>query len=285
MATSAALVERAVPPPPGATSALAAARADAGEEHVGDRAVHRLGHLLGEDRAGGADEHAGDDQRRVVERDARRGRGQAGEGVQGARSRPACRRRRSARPRARRARPRRAGSARTAARTPSPRRSPPPARPAISQQRAVDHLAASRIAPFISSCSFRKAMFEPQKEIEPMIAANSIGISSSSGRSPRAARNSTTRDQRHRAAADAVEQRHHLRHRGHLHAARGRARRRRRRSPRRARSAASRRRPAAAASRRPRSPCRPPRSGCRAPPCAARAASAAPMMNIEKATM
>ena len=28
------------------------------------------------------------------------------------------------------------------------------------------------------------------------------------------------RDQRHRAAADAVEQRHHLRHRGHLHAAR-----------------------------------------------------------------
>ena len=46
--------------------------------------------------------------------------------------------------------------------------------------------------PFISSWSFRKAMFEPQKEIEPMIAANRIGISSSAGRSPPAPRNSTT---------------------------------------------------------------------------------------------
>ena len=57
---------------------------------------------------------------------------QAGERVQGARSRPACRRRRSAPRRARRARPRRAGSARTAARSPSRRRSPRPAPTAIS---------------------------------------------------------------------------------------------------------------------------------------------------------
>ena len=71
MATSAALVERTVrsiavvaaPPVP-------AAAAEAAEEDVADRAVHRVGHLLGEDRAGGADEHARDDQRRVVERDA-----------------------------------------------------------------------------------------------------------------------------------------------------------------------------------------------------------------------
>ena len=33
-------------------------------------------------------------------------------------------------------------------------------------------------------------MFEPQKEIEPMIAANRMGISSSSGRSPPVRRNS-----------------------------------------------------------------------------------------------
>ncbi len=49
-----------------------------------------------------------------------------------------------------------------------------------------------RIARFISSCSFRNAMFEPQNEIEPMIAANNSGISSSSGSSSGAARNSTT---------------------------------------------------------------------------------------------
>ena len=46
--------------------------------------------------------------------------------------------------------------------------------------------------PEISSCSLPKATFEPQKLIEPMIAANSVGISCSSGMSPPASRNSTT---------------------------------------------------------------------------------------------
>jgi hypothetical protein len=45
---------------------------------------------------------------------------------------------------------------------------------------------------FTSSCSFRKATLEPQKEIEPTIAANRIGISSRAGRLPPALRNSTT---------------------------------------------------------------------------------------------
>ena len=40
------------------------------------------------------------------------------------------------------------------------------------------------------SCSLPKAMFEPQKETDPMIAENSIGISVSRGRSPPAWRNS-----------------------------------------------------------------------------------------------
>ena len=119
-------------------------------------------------------------------------------------------------------------------------------------------------------------MFEPQKEIEPMIAANRIGISASSGQVAARAAELDDADQRHRAAADAVEQRHHLRHRGHLHAARGRD----------ADGDADRhadhdQQPVADARAeqrrdRPRSPCRPPRPGCRAPPCAARAASAAP---------
>ena len=62
-------------------------------------------------------------------------------------------------------------------------------------------------------------MFEPQNEIEPTIAANSVGISDL--QRARAAAEVVAvldpRDQRHRAAADAVEQRDHLRHRGHPH--------------------------------------------------------------------
>ena len=65
-------------------------------------------------------------------------------------------------------------------------------RPRGDHHRQRDRIASSSPAlttfgvfrpPFISSCSFRKAMFEPQKEIEPMIAANRIGISASSGMS------------------------------------------------------------------------------------------------------
>ena len=43
-----------------------------------------------------------------------------------------------------------------------------------------------------SSCSFEKATFEPQNEIEPMIAASTIGISASSVDVAAAARNSTS---------------------------------------------------------------------------------------------
>jgi hypothetical protein len=67
-----------------------------------------------------------------------------------------------------------------------------------------------------TSWSFPNAMFDPQKETEPMIAANRIGIEVA----VRVAELGP-RDQGHRAAADAVEQRHHLRHRGHLHVAGG----------------------------------------------------------------
>ena len=84
----------------------------------------------------------------------------------------------------------------------------------------VSSRAGKRRLAQASSCSLANATLEPQNEIEPMIAASTIGISASSGMSsPLAVLDE--RDQRHRAAADAVEQRHHLRHRGHLHAARG----------------------------------------------------------------
>ena len=64
------------------SAATAEGAPEAGEEQVGDRAVHRLAHLEGEDRSRGADQGPGDDQHDVVEREAGCGRGQPGEGVQ-----------------------------------------------------------------------------------------------------------------------------------------------------------------------------------------------------------
>ncbi len=52
------------------------------EEHVRDRAVHRLRHQQRQHRPGGADEHPGHDQDGVREHEAGRRRGEAGEGVE-----------------------------------------------------------------------------------------------------------------------------------------------------------------------------------------------------------
>src|SRR4051812_38706356 len=60
----------------------------------------------------------------------------------------------------------------------------------IASSPAVTALGV-RMPRFITSWSFRKAMIEPQKEIEPMIAANRIGIRLRSSSSP-GWRNSTT---------------------------------------------------------------------------------------------
>jgi hypothetical protein len=55
--------------------------AEAREQHVAERAVHRLGHELREQRAGRADHRAGDDHRGVVEHEALEGDRQPGERV------------------------------------------------------------------------------------------------------------------------------------------------------------------------------------------------------------
>ena len=52
------------------------------EEHVGQRAVHRLAHDVGQDDARGADQRAGDDQHGVVDHEAGGRGGQARVGVQ-----------------------------------------------------------------------------------------------------------------------------------------------------------------------------------------------------------
>ena len=76
----------------------------------------------------------------------------------------------------------------------------------------------------IDSCSLRNATSEPQNDTEPMTAANSdpttsatVGdCSGSKWREAVGLDELRPRDQRDRAAADAVEQRDQLRHRGHL---------------------------------------------------------------------
>ena len=75
--------DRAVRPLLARARPRAAARAaEAGEQDVRDRAVHRRRHLHRQDRSRRADERAGDDQGDVVEREAGGGRGEAGGGVE-----------------------------------------------------------------------------------------------------------------------------------------------------------------------------------------------------------
>src|SRR3984885_4616166 len=56
--------------------------AEAAEDDRDEGAVHRVAHDVGQDRAGRADQRAGDDQRRIAERKADAGGGPAGIGVQ-----------------------------------------------------------------------------------------------------------------------------------------------------------------------------------------------------------
>ena len=56
--------------------------AEAAEDDRDEGAVHRLAHDVGQDRAGRADQRAGDDQRRIAEREADAGGGPARIGVQ-----------------------------------------------------------------------------------------------------------------------------------------------------------------------------------------------------------
>ena len=65
------------------------------------------------------------------------------------------------------------------------------------------------------------AMSEPVKVIEPMSAPRTTKIVVSTARAVGQADEVVDGDERRRAAADRVEQRHQLRHRGHLHGARG----------------------------------------------------------------
>src|ERR1700677_3392119 len=56
--------------------------AERAEEHVGEGAIHRFGHVYGEDEAGGAVERAGDDEQFAIENETHGRGGEAGVGIQ-----------------------------------------------------------------------------------------------------------------------------------------------------------------------------------------------------------
>ena len=73
---------RAHRPVGGLAGAERRAALERAEQDVGDRAAHRRGHQLGQERAGRADQGAGDQQHGVAEHVAAGRDGQAGEGVE-----------------------------------------------------------------------------------------------------------------------------------------------------------------------------------------------------------
>ncbi len=193
--------------------------------------------------------HAADDQRGVVERDAGGGRREAGAARSAARSRPACRRRRSA------ARPCCRGSpaetriedeealgrrSRWRSRSPSATAASSSRPLTICWPRERDRLAGDDLLQLAEG-----DVRAPEGDRADDRARRGSGSASRAARSPPRSPHVVAvlgpGDERDRAAADAVEQRDHLRHRGHLHAGAPRGRRRSCRSPRRARSGRSRR--------------------------------------------
>ena len=241
--------------------------AEGAEQDVRDRAVHRLRHHQREERARGADEHPGDDQHGRVEHEARRRGCKPGEGVQqrdhdghvGAADR-------QHEHDAEEQREPDQGDEHPLAPRPRRRaRSPRPAAPSRIAALKTFWPTKTIGRPETSSWSFAKATSEPENEIDPISAESTMETSSSPRERTGGDVELRERDQRRRAAADPVEQGHHLRHRGHLHGAGAddaddgsdRARRRR--------SGPSWRSRRAAASSRSRSPSRRRRPSC---PCA-----------------
>ncbi len=237
IATSSAVAERTVP----STAAGAGARLhlpERAEEDVPDRAVHRPAHHHREQRSRRADERAAHDQDVRVELEPGRRRREAGEGVQQRdhdRHVGAADRQHEQHAEDERADEQRheqplllgAGDDRDAGGDERRRAAPRfttcwpgirdrPALDQLLQLRERDHRAGER------DRADQRREHDRDRDVAVQV--------------PRLRREVVElreRDERRRAAADAVEQRHHLRHRGHLHAARADRPERPRRSPRR----------------------------------------------------
>ena len=208
----------------GTAAGLLVAGAEPADDDVDERAVHRVGHELGEDAAGGADQRAGNDQRDAVEHEARHGYRGSGEGVeQGDDDRhvgAADRQRRRGCPA--RARGGRSTTQRRAGRR-TRRLGSAVAAAAIGEQRVQRAAAAEGHGrPGMRPASLPAATSEPEK----VNAADDARPGTSSrwcGREARrrrrragVARSRPDGDKRGRAAADRIEQADQLRHGGHL---------------------------------------------------------------------
>ncbi len=191
------------------------------EQDVGHRAAHRRGHQLGQERAAGPDQGAGDQQHGVAQ-DVAAGRdGQAGEGVEqrddDGHVGPADRQHQQAARAA--ARPPRAP------RRPTPRAGSRSARPAPARRRSERPKATGRPGKttgreVISSCSLAKVTSEPG-ERHRADQDRERGRGQGEPLRQHAVHGVGQLEQRHEGggpATDPVEQRHQLRHLRHLHA-------------------------------------------------------------------
>ena len=202
-----------------------AAGAEAGEQDVEERPVHRLAHELGEDRARGADQRAGNEQRVVAQHEAGRRHRDAGVAVEQRhhdRHVRAADRHHQLHAEDQRERRRRGGRAARSARPPPGRcrcrRAPGTGRRSRAASRGTSP-AARRSTP----CSLPQATIEPVRLTEPMTAPSSVAMMNASGSSSPGcelgvAQELDDGDERRRAAAGAVEDGDHLRHGGHRHA-------------------------------------------------------------------
>ena len=192
------------------------------EEDVRDRAVHRAAHHQRQQRARGADEHAAHDQDVVLELEAGRSRGEAGERVQqrdhDRHVGPADRQHEqdSEQARAEAHRPEQplvlvAGDDHDAG-----------GEAGSEQQQVADLLARIRDRPALDQLlQLRERDHRPgerDRADQGRERERDADVALQVSRRADQVVELRERDQRCGAAADAVEQRHHLRHRGHLHA-------------------------------------------------------------------
>ena len=200
--------------------------AERAEEDVRHRAAHRAGHHQRQQGARRPDEHAADDQDVLVEDEAGRGGGDAGEGVQQRdddRHVGAADRQHEQDAEGERAEDDqyRAGTSsaarrRSRSRARPVRRATPGCRPAGPDTRSAARRSARAAWRRRSGCRrTRRCRSGPRGRSQPRRRSRA-----SPGLRDRVVE-VRQRDQRRRAAADAVEQRHHLRNRGHLHGACG----------------------------------------------------------------
>ena len=206
-------------------SRAAAAGAKRAEQNIRDRAVHRLAHEQREQRAGGADERAGDDHREIVDGKSVRRDREAGEGIQ---QRNDDRHVRAADGHDHRHAEKQREAEHDDERGDGVAAGGVERQPAAQAENDQQNQAVQKI---LAGKGVRLFKFSLQLQIRDDAAGKRERADERGEQhrdrdkrrddvcrpSVRRVMKFQARDQRRRAAAEAVEHRHHLRHRGHLH--------------------------------------------------------------------